>query len=236
MKNVFFLSFLLLAACNLPKQTTEEEIFYTAGQPRQIGEPLLHPIPANDHPPKGEPGKCYGKCVANEKEYKSGYFYLPIYTGNIPQTVPMDTLDYEATIASTKWVKKTANKNCISSNPDDCLVWCLVEIPAEKKRVIFIKDTTRTKEFQMQRFEKQNRILNAKSGVTEWYETLCQNKITPTVVEDICQKLTKAGYPTEAQTELTTVVKSALTQYQKDKHLPFGNLNITTLDALKVKY
>jgi hypothetical protein len=112
----------------------------------------------------------------------------------------------------------------------------LVEIPAGKKRVIFVKDTTHTKEFEMQRFEKQNRIMNAKSGVTEWYETLCENKITPVVVQDICQKLTKAGYPTEIKTELTTVVKAALTQYQRDKHLPLCNLNILTLDALKVKY
>ena len=32
---------------------------------------------------------------------------------------------------STKWVKKKADANCLSANPDDCLVWCLVETPAE---------------------------------------------------------------------------------------------------------
>lgn len=30
--------------------------------------------------------------------------------------------------ASTKWVKKRADRNCLSANPDDCLVWCLIEI------------------------------------------------------------------------------------------------------------
>lgn len=30
---------------------------------------------------------------------------------------------------STKWVKRQADKNCYSSNPADCLVWCLVEMP-----------------------------------------------------------------------------------------------------------
>lgn len=29
---------------------------------------------------------------------------------------------------STKWVKKRADRNCLSANPDDCLVWCLIEI------------------------------------------------------------------------------------------------------------
>ncbi len=33
--------------------------------------------------------------------------------------------------ASTKWVKKSATANCLSANPDDCMVWCLVETPPE---------------------------------------------------------------------------------------------------------
>ena len=37
--------------------------------------------------------------------------------------------------ASTEWVKRKADRNCISSNPDDCMVWCLVEVPAEYKTV-----------------------------------------------------------------------------------------------------
>ncbi len=30
-----------------------------------------------------------------------------------------------------KWVKKRADKNCLSNDPDDCMIWCLVEIPEE---------------------------------------------------------------------------------------------------------
>lgn len=33
--------------------------------------------------------------------------------------------------ASTKWVRKKADASCLSANPDDCLVWCLVETPVE---------------------------------------------------------------------------------------------------------
>ena len=33
--------------------------------------------------------------------------------------------------ANTKWVKRKADKNCLSADPNDCLVWCLVEVPAE---------------------------------------------------------------------------------------------------------
>jgi outer membrane protein OmpA-like peptidoglycan-associated protein len=37
--------------------------------------------------------------------------------------------------ASTKWEKRKADAACLSANPDDCLVWCLVEIPASYRTV-----------------------------------------------------------------------------------------------------
>jgi hypothetical protein len=43
--------------------------------------------------------------------------------------------DSSSTEPNTKWVKKKADSNCGSSDPNDCLVWCLVELPAEKKKV-----------------------------------------------------------------------------------------------------
>lgn len=32
--------------------------------------------------------------------------------------------------AKTEWVKKKADRNCLSADPNDCLVWCLVEVEA----------------------------------------------------------------------------------------------------------
>ena len=37
----------------------------------------------------------------------------------------------ERVAAGAKWVKKKADYNCLGTNPDDCLVWCMVETPAE---------------------------------------------------------------------------------------------------------
>ena len=37
--------------------------------------------------------------------------------------------------ASTKWVKRKADKNCLSADPNDCMVWCLVEVPAQYKTI-----------------------------------------------------------------------------------------------------
>lgn len=33
--------------------------------------------------------------------------------------------------SSVQWVKKKADRNCQSADPNDCLVWCMVEVPAE---------------------------------------------------------------------------------------------------------
>lgn len=33
--------------------------------------------------------------------------------------------------ATTKWVRRKADRDCLSADPDDCFVWCMVEEPAE---------------------------------------------------------------------------------------------------------
>ena len=45
------------------------------------------------------------------------------------------TEQIEVSPASTKWVKRKADASCLSANPDDCLVWCLVETPAQYRTV-----------------------------------------------------------------------------------------------------
>ncbi len=42
-------------------------------------------------------------------------------------------VDYQA--SGTEWVKKKADRNCFSDDPNDCLVWCLVE---KKEGIVFI--------------------------------------------------------------------------------------------------
>ncbi len=39
-----------------------------------------------------------------------------------------------------KWFKRRADKNCLSNDPKDCMVWCLVEIPEEYQVVNYNKD------------------------------------------------------------------------------------------------
>ncbi len=51
----------------------------------------------------------------------------------LPVTVIKQKTEQYSEGTTTKWVKKKAERNCLSSDPNDCLVWCLVEIPAQTK-------------------------------------------------------------------------------------------------------
>jgi len=53
----------------------------------------------------------------------------------IPAKYETMTEQIETSPASTKWVKKKADRNCLSANPEDCLVWCLVEVPAQYRTI-----------------------------------------------------------------------------------------------------
>jgi hypothetical protein len=37
--------------------------------------------------------------------------------------------------ATTKWVRKKADRDCLSADPEDCFVWCMVEIPAQYQSI-----------------------------------------------------------------------------------------------------
>ena len=53
----------------------------------------------------------------------------------VPAKYDTQTEQMEVSPATTKWVKKKADRNCLSADPEDCLVWCLVEVPAQYRTV-----------------------------------------------------------------------------------------------------
>jgi len=63
-----------------------------------------------------------------EKEASVSISRVPYETGT-------ETEQIEVSPASTKWVKKKADRNCLSADPNDCLVWCFVEVPAQYRTV-----------------------------------------------------------------------------------------------------
>ena len=72
--------------------------------------------------------KCFN-IITNKGSYTHEQF-------TIESIDPLDNVEYQEYFdfimidRGTEWVKKKADRNCLSADPDDCLVWCLVEVPA----------------------------------------------------------------------------------------------------------
>jgi len=80
---------------------------------------------SNNGPPM-EAGKCYAKSKILSTTL-ADVVTLPMYIGSDSSSVEFDKYIVQEGEKRTKWVKKKADKNCLSKNPDECLVWCLVE-------------------------------------------------------------------------------------------------------------
>ncbi len=182
----------------------------------------------------------------------------------VPAQYETVTEQIEVAPASTKWVKRKGDANCLSANPDDCLVWCLVEVPAQyetvtktvmktppttkevtvpaeyksvKKTVMVKAAETRTVEVPAEFKTVSNRRLVKPGGYTDWREVLCQNKINSVKIKEIQAALKAKGYdPGAIDDQMGAKTKAALVQFQKDKGLPVGQLDFETLKALGVSY
>ena len=242
-----------------------------------------------DVPPNAVPGKCYARCAIADKygyvtetvmdnpksikKIKLPALYTTVYDTVImrPKSTRTERVpaDYEfiseqmmVAPATTKWVKGKADAGCLSANPEDCQVMCLVEVPAQYKtvqrkvmkneaydRVITIpmdyKIVAKQMKTQNERYVDietpatyktvQKRVLVEKGGVQQWREILCANQLTSARIASIQQALKNAGYnPGPIDDVFGAQTKAALMEYQRAKGLPLGNLNIETLNSLGV--
>jgi Putative peptidoglycan binding domain len=72
-------------------------------------------------------------------------------------------------------------------------------------------------------------------GFTVWTEILCENRTTNDKLTSVQRALQAAGYdPGVIDGKMGVKTQTALKQYQADKGLPAGNLNIETLKSLGV--
>jgi hypothetical protein len=87
----------------------------------------------------GKPGSCYGKCKKPDI-YDTSYYFQYIFTGDRAlEKVDLDEETIVISPAKSEWVK-TKTTGCRSSNPDDCLVWCKVDKPAEIKYITSVQN------------------------------------------------------------------------------------------------
>jgi hypothetical protein len=180
-------------------------------------------------------GGCQAKClIPVEFALHIDTFYVS--TGS-KEAFYQGTIDTSITIfpKSTEWVKKKADKNCNASNPDDCLVWCLIENPAEELILTIVRDTFENKNFKQSIIEIKS-ILN-RGGYTEWKEILCENEISSDLIVAIQKKMiAKELLDADVTGIMNRSTEEALFTFQKYNGLPIGQIDLETLDKLDINY
>ena len=179
-----------------------------------------------------EPGKCYAKCQIRLITHTETYFE---YDGDIaPEDLDVAYKTIETSPARSEWVKKKADRPCHSSNPDDCLVWCLVEVPAQTQKIAIVKDTSQTKQWKVRTI---NYYGNGAPQV-DWREVVCADKLDRLRISLIQDKLDEKGYYTGMTRGdyQNPKLHSALKSYQSDNNLPIGNYDIETIKSLGIDF
>lgn len=182
-----------------------------------------------------KPGSCFAKCLIPDQFNESTHEFA-IYTGGDEKLdIELDTIQFEKSPETTEWKKTKADKNCLSANPEDCLVWCLVTIPAELKTLVVVKDTSLTNKFLLVNETRKEFV--KQGGFTEWREVICDNKLSKSIKIKIQEELTMRGYdPGSTSGFLDKQTRTALEKFQKDNGYPVGQLDFESLDGLGVEY
>jgi hypothetical protein len=164
---------------------------------------------------------------------------------------------------TSKWVRMKYDPKCVSKDPEECLVYVLkyypsvykkvfkkvqkpsaetkeVAVPAEYKitnKKVLVEAAKEVKEEVPPTYKKvMRKEMKSKGGKVIWTEILCQKDFTKEKIMAVQQALKTSGY--EAGTPdgaMGAQTKLALSNFQKDKGLPVGNLDVETLKALGLK-
>jgi len=196
LSTLFFIS-LLFAACGLDwtmRSEPYEKVHlerpsdygnnsYSYDLPRNTGSP--------DLPPNAEPGKCYAQCITSDR-YSNITEQILEYTGSDYEAEGVKRKTILLSKATTIWEKGKTDPNCLSKNPEDCMIWCLVDIPAVKETYYIVTDTAINKQFKIT--EIQKRSLVSVGGRNGWVEVLCEKDITFKKIRAVQEALTNNGY------------------------------------------
>lgn len=188
----------------------------------------------DDLPPNAEPGKCYAQIIYSDK-----------YTEDIKQIYEYTGTDYKAkgvkkevvllSPATTRWEKGKPDPNCQSEDPEDCMVMCLVDVPAKSVTYYVVTDSSINKQFKITKLS--TRVLEQIGGRSGWTEVLCEKDMNRTIIQNVNWQLIELGYLDENLLNdagmLGRATKIAIRDYQEVNGLPIGGaLNIPLLEHL----
>ena len=165
--------------------------------------------------------------------------YVACYE-KIPAKYRTETYQVLATPATTVEDVKPAKYKTVTRQVIDTPAR-VEEIPVEAqyktvtKKVLVSPESTRSIDIPAEYTNINERRLVKKGGFTVWTEILCAERTTSSKVRQVQEALSAAGYnPGTADGVMGVKTQTALKQYQNDKGLPVGNLNLETLKSLGV--
>ena len=133
---------------------------------------------------------------------------------------------------TTKWVKKKADRDCLSADPNDCLVWCLVEVQPVTRKVRVRVDSGASNEIYNDTIQSEFLV---EKRILEWKEVVCESDITTALINRIQDRLRELKYYEDVNTgELNQFTKDAIIKFQKENKLPIGQLDFETLDVMSI--
>jgi hypothetical protein len=172
-----------------------------------------------------EKGKCSQNCLMPLKNFEDSEL-IPVYTGKDEDIDGIERVRIEMTPKSEKWVKRIA-KDCLSRDPNDCTIWCLVDVPAEYKLFYLVQDTNLVKDFELRALAEYT---TEEKLVTDFVEVVCPEYQNAVFKRELNIALRRKGYATKSEDD--KYLKKELLRYQRNHNLPVGGYNLPTMQHL----
>lgn len=226
MKLQFSLLFTLLSLCFLQckVQQSMSKDFYNQDFLNNLG-----PMPI-------EQGKCFGKCLFMDHYEVTEESYIS-YDGNEEEENVDVELQYPLVHPSgCKWVRAKEGNNCYLINPDDSLLWCLLEYPMTIKTNKVLLDTTQSSNYHIETYKAFRNVTN-KGPYIAWKEIVCEADRTIELIKEVQTALDDA---VNSKGSINGIFnqdwKNALVDYQYKFKLPLGQLDKETMAHLGLQY
>ena len=174
---------------------------------------------------------CKSKCTVDAvivDEEKLHY----IFTGS--DTTGLNVKFTKITIVEGRkeLVKRRKSADCMSPNPADCMVEVMEDIPPVTMNLYTLPNTDKTAEYDIRR--EKIKVVKSEGGQTEVAVVCIKNRSTK-LIKKVQAGLKKAGYPIVESGIMDQATELSVTDFQKSKGLPYGDLTLSTLAALDIK-
>lgn len=123
-------------------------------------------------------------------------------------------------------------KDCISLDPNDCIVETLEEIPAVTMNLYTLSGPDITDEYET-RTETVSQV-KREAGLIDT-PIICPSNRSKKLIERVQSALIERGYPLSVNGELDQATLLSIIDYQRENNLPYGDLTLEVVASLGVR-